>query len=70
VVIVTDAKSPSARSDIIQWSGRKAGHDGGIVTGAIDLALTAFGKAAGVNIITVPFSGGPRPRRPLREVTS
>ena len=26
--------------------------------GAVDLALTAFGKVAGINIVTVPFSGG------------
>lgn len=29
-----------------------------VKAGAVDLALTAFGKAAGVNIVTVPFSGG------------
>ncbi len=29
-----------------------------VKAGAVDLALTAFGKAAGINIVTVPFSGG------------
>jgi tripartite-type tricarboxylate transporter receptor subunit TctC len=53
VVIVTGAKSPfNSIKDVVAFSKK----EGKPVT--VDLALTAFGKAAGVNIVTVPFSGG------------
>jgi len=62
VVIVTGAKSEfNSIKDIIAWSkkeGKPVTTAVSVKAGAVDLALTAFGKVAGVNIVTVPFSGG------------
>jgi tripartite-type tricarboxylate transporter receptor subunit TctC len=62
VVIVTGAKSPfNSIKDIIEWSkkeGKPVTTAVSVKAGAVDIALTAFGKAAGINIVTVPFSGG------------
>jgi tripartite-type tricarboxylate transporter receptor subunit TctC len=62
VVIVTGAKSPfNSIKDIVAWSkkeGKPVTTAVSVKAGAVDLALTAFGKAAGINIVTVPFSGG------------
>jgi tripartite-type tricarboxylate transporter receptor subunit TctC len=62
VVIVTSAKSQfNSIKDIVAWSkkeGKPVTTAVSVKAGAVDLALTAFGKAAGVNIVTVPFSGG------------
>jgi tripartite-type tricarboxylate transporter receptor subunit TctC len=62
VVIVTGAKSQfNSIKDIVAWSkkeGKPVTTAVSVKAGAVDLALTAFGKASGVNIVTVPFSGG------------
>lgn len=62
VVIVTGAKSPfNSIKDVIAYSkkeGKPVTTAVSVKAGAVDLALTAFGKAAGVDIRTVPFSGG------------
>jgi len=62
VVIVTGANSPfNSIKDVIAYSkkeGKPVTTAVSVKAGAVDLALTAFGKAAGVNIVTVPFSGG------------
>lgn len=62
VVIVTGAKSPfNSIKDVVAFSkkeGKPVTTAVSVKAGAVDLALTAFGKAAGVNIVTVPFSGG------------
>ena len=62
VVIVTGANSPyNSVKDIVAWAkkeGKPVTTAVSVKAGAVDLALTAFGKAAGVNIVTVPFSGG------------
>jgi len=62
VVIVTGAKSQfTSIKDIVAWSkkeGKPVTTAVSVKAGAVDLALTAFGKTAGVNIVTVPFSGG------------
>jgi tripartite-type tricarboxylate transporter receptor subunit TctC len=62
VVIVTGAKSQfNSIKDIVAWSkkeGKPVTTAVSVKAGAVDLALTAFGKAAGINIVTVPFSGG------------
>ena len=62
VVIVTGATSPyNSVKDIVAWAkkeGKPVTTAVSVKAGAVDLALTAFGKAAGINIVTVPFSGG------------
>jgi tripartite-type tricarboxylate transporter receptor subunit TctC len=62
VVIVTGAKSPfNSIKDIVAWSkkeGKPVTTAVSVKAGAVDIALSAFGKVAGVNIVTVPFSGG------------
>jgi tripartite-type tricarboxylate transporter receptor subunit TctC len=62
VVIVTGAKSPfNSIKDVIAYSkkeGKPVTTAVSVKAGAVDIALTAFGKAAGVDIRTVPFSGG------------
>ena len=62
VVIVTGANSQfNSIKDIVAWSkkeGKPVTTAVSVKAGAVDLALTAFGKTAGVNIVTVPFSGG------------
>ncbi len=62
VAIVTGANSPfNSVKDIVAWAkkeGKPVTTAVSVKAGAVDLALTAFGKAAGINIVTVPFSGG------------
>ncbi|HET6490282.1 MAG TPA: tripartite tricarboxylate transporter substrate binding protein [Syntrophales bacterium] len=62
VVIVTGAKSPfNSIKDVVAYSkkeGKPVTTAVSVKAGAVDIALTAFGKAAGVNIVTVPFAGG------------
>ena len=62
VVIVTGAKSQfNSIKDLVAWSkkeGKPVTTAVSVKAGAVDLALTAFGKVAGINIVTVPFSGG------------
>ena len=62
VVIVTGANSPfNSIKDVVAWSkkeGKPVTTAVSVKAGAVDLALTSFGKAAGINIVTVPFSGG------------
>jgi tripartite-type tricarboxylate transporter receptor subunit TctC len=62
VVIVTGAKSPfNSIKDVVEYSkkeGKPVTTAVSVKAGAVDIALTAFGKAADVNIVTVPFSGG------------
>ncbi|HEX2966882.1 MAG TPA: tripartite tricarboxylate transporter substrate binding protein [Syntrophorhabdaceae bacterium] len=62
VVIVTGANAPyKSVKDLIAWSkkeGKPLTTAVAAKAGAVDIALTAFGKAAGVNITTIPFSGG------------
>jgi tripartite-type tricarboxylate transporter receptor subunit TctC len=62
VVIVTGANSPfNSIKDVIAFSKKEnkpVTAAASVKAGAVDLALTAFGKAAGINIVTVPFSGG------------
>ena len=62
VVIVTGAKSPfNSIKDVVAYSkkeGKPVTTAVSVKAGAVDIALTAFGKTAGVNIVTVPFSGG------------
>ncbi|NJD87177.1 MAG: tripartite tricarboxylate transporter substrate binding protein [Betaproteobacteria bacterium] len=62
VVIVASAKAPYNNIKELLEFAKKEGKPittaVSVKAGAVDLALTAFGKAAGVNIVTVPFSGG------------
>jgi tripartite-type tricarboxylate transporter receptor subunit TctC len=62
VVIVTGANSPyNSVKDIVAWAkkeGKPVTTAVSVKAGAVDIALTAFGKATGVNIVTIPFSGG------------
>ena len=74
VVIVTGAKSPfNSIKDVVEYSkkeGKPVTTAVSVKAGAVDIALTAFGKAAGVNIVTVPFWAAPRPRLPSQAATS
>lgn len=62
VVICTGAKSEfNSIKDMVAWAKK----DGKPITssvstkaGAVDITITALGKEAGINIVTVPFSGG------------
>jgi tripartite-type tricarboxylate transporter receptor subunit TctC len=62
VAIVASAKAPYNDIKELLAFAKKEGKPittaVSVKAGAVDLALTAFGKAAGVNIVTVPFSGG------------
>lgn len=62
VAIVASAKAPYNNIKELLEFAKKEGKPittaVSVKAGAVDLALTAFGKAAGVNIVTVPFSGG------------
>ncbi len=62
VAIVASAKAPYSNIKELLEFAKKEGKPittaVSVKAGAVDLALTAFGKAAGVNIVTVPFSGG------------
>ena len=62
VVIVTGAKSEfNSVKDMVAWAKKEAKPITSSVAtkaGAVDIAVTALGKAAGINIVTVPFAGG------------
>jgi tripartite-type tricarboxylate transporter receptor subunit TctC len=62
VVICTGAKSEfSTLKDMIAWAKKENKPVTSSVStkaGAVDIALTALGKAAGINIVTIPFAGG------------
>jgi tripartite-type tricarboxylate transporter receptor subunit TctC len=62
VVIVAGANAPFNNIPELLAYAKKEGKPittaVSVKAGAVDLALTAFGKAAGVNIVTVPFAGG------------
>jgi tripartite-type tricarboxylate transporter receptor subunit TctC len=62
VVIVTGAKSEfNSVKDMIAWAkkeGKPITSSVSTKAGAVDIALTGLGKAAGINIVTVPFAGG------------
>jgi tripartite-type tricarboxylate transporter receptor subunit TctC len=62
VVVVTGAKSEfKSFSDMIAWSKKEnkpITTSVSMKAGAQDITITAIAKAAGVNIVTVPFAGG------------
>lgn len=62
VVIVTGAKSEfNSVKDMVAWSkkeGKPITSSVATRAGAVHLAVTAFGKAADINITSVPFAGG------------
>ena len=62
VAVVTGANSQfNSVKDMVAWSKKENKPITTAVSvkaGAVDLALTALGKAAGIQIVTVPFSGG------------
>ncbi len=62
VVVVTGAKSEfKSLSDMIAWSKKEnkpITTSVSMKAGAQDITITAIAKAAGVNIVTVPFAGG------------
>jgi tripartite-type tricarboxylate transporter receptor subunit TctC len=62
VVIVTGAKSEfNTLPEMIAWAKKEKKPVTSSVStkaGAVDIALTALGKTAGINIVTVPFAGG------------
>jgi tripartite-type tricarboxylate transporter receptor subunit TctC len=62
VVIVTGAKSDfNSIKDMVAWAkkeGKPITSSVSTKAGAVDITLTALGKAAGINIVTVPFAGG------------
>jgi tripartite-type tricarboxylate transporter receptor subunit TctC len=62
VVVVTGAKSElNSLQDMIAWSRKENKPITSSVSmkaGAQDITITAIAKAAGVNIVTVPFAGG------------
>jgi putative tricarboxylic transport membrane protein len=61
-VIVTGAKSEfSSMKDMIAWSkkeGKPITSSVSTKAGAVDITITAMAKAAGINVVTVPFAGG------------
>ena len=62
VVIVTGAKSEfNSVKDMIAWAkkeGKPVTSSVSTAAGAVDIALRGLGKAAGINIVTVPSAGG------------
>jgi tripartite-type tricarboxylate transporter receptor subunit TctC len=62
VVIVTGAKSEfNSIKDMVAWAkkeGKPVTSSVSTKAGAVDITLTALGKEAGINIVTVPFAGG------------
>jgi tripartite-type tricarboxylate transporter receptor subunit TctC len=62
VMIVTGAKSEfNSVKDMVAWAkkeGKPITSSVSTAAGAVDIALRGLGKAAGINIVTVPFSGG------------
>lgn len=62
VVIVTGAKSEfNSVKDMVAWAkkeGKPITSSVATKAGAVDIAVIALGKAAGINIVTVPSAGG------------
>jgi tripartite-type tricarboxylate transporter receptor subunit TctC len=62
VVVVTGTKSEfNTLQDMIAWAKKEKKPITSSVStkaGAVDITITALGKAAGINIVTVPFAGG------------
>jgi tripartite-type tricarboxylate transporter receptor subunit TctC len=62
VVICTGAKSDfNSIKDMVAWAKKENKPITSSVStkaGAVDISITALGKAAGINIVTVPFAGG------------
>jgi tripartite-type tricarboxylate transporter receptor subunit TctC len=62
VVICTGAKSEfNSIKDMIAWAKKENKPITSSVStkaGAVDISITALGKEAGINIVTVPFAGG------------
>jgi tripartite-type tricarboxylate transporter receptor subunit TctC len=62
VIIVTGAKSEfKSLPDLVAWSKKEGKPVTAAVStkaGAVDITLTAIGKATGIQIATVPFAGG------------
>jgi tripartite-type tricarboxylate transporter receptor subunit TctC len=62
VVICTGSKSEfNSLKDLVAWAKKENKPVTSSVAtkaGAVDIATTALGKAAGINIVTVPFAGG------------
>jgi len=62
VVICTGSKSEfNTLKDMIAWAkkeGKPVTSSVSTKAGAVDITTTALGKAAGINIVTVPFAGG------------
>ena len=62
VAIITGANSPfNSVKEMVAWAKKENKPITTAVSvkaGAVDLALTALGKTAGIQIVTVPFSGG------------
>lgn len=62
VVICTGAKSEfSTLKEMIAWAkkeGKPVTTSVSTKAGAVDITTTALGKAAGINIVTIPFAGG------------
>jgi len=62
VVVVTGSKSEfNTVKDMVAWAkkeGKPITSSVATKAGAVDIALTALGKAAGINIVTVPSAGG------------
>ena len=62
VLIVTGTKSQfKSLSDMVAWAKKEGKPVTSAVStkaGAVDITITALGKAAGINIVTVPFAGG------------
>lgn len=62
VVICTGAKSEfNSIKDMVAWAkkeGKPITSSVSTKAGAVDISITALGKEAGINIVTVPFAGG------------
>ncbi len=62
VVICTGAKSEfKSIKDMVAWAkkeGKPITSSVSTKAGAVDITITALGKEAGINIVTVPFAGG------------
>jgi tripartite-type tricarboxylate transporter receptor subunit TctC len=62
VVICTGAKSDfNSIKDMVAWAkkeGKPITSSVSTKAGAVDISITALGKEAGINIVTVPFAGG------------
>lgn len=62
IVLVTGAASPfKTLPELIAWAKKENKPVTAAVStraGSVDITLTSLGKAAGINIVTVPFAGG------------